>query len=145
MATTKVYGIYGRTTAVLRVPFNGGKAFMEITFDRGVPNPGPNYRPATFSTSDPVVQKIMEKSTQFNKMYKLYRVYQSEPDVEPTKAEKPAKAPKIDIEPLDGIQTIEEAIAYLKSKGAKATQLKDNESIKKYATKIGVSFPNLNL
>ena len=138
--TTKVYGIHGRTTAMLRVPTNGGKAFIEVTFDRGVPNGGPNYRPATFSTSDPVVQSILEKSTFFNTMYKLYRIVRDEP-------EKAASAtPKAkDIEPLEGIDTKEEAIAYLKSKGAKATNLKDAESILKYAEKIGVSFPNLTL
>lgn len=138
--TTKVYGIHGRTTAMLRVPTNGGKAFIEVTFDRGVPNGGPNYRPATFSTSDPVVQSILEKSTFFNTMYKLYRIVRDEPEKAATAAPK-----KKDIEPLEGIDTKEEAIAYLKSKGAKATNLKDAESILKYAEKIGVSFPNLTL
>ena len=36
----------------------------------------------------------------------------------------------------------EEAVAYLKANGAKATNLKDDESIKKYMEKIGVIFPN---
>ena len=141
---TKIYGIFGRTTAILRVPFNGGKAFIEVTFDRGVPNPGPNYRPATFSTTDPVVQEIMEKSPQFNKMFKLYRVYRAEQDNVSATAASSAPVMK-DVEPLRGIETKEEAVAYLKSRGAKATNLRDAESILKYAEKIGVSFPNLSL
>lgn len=139
---TKTYGIYGRTTAVLRIPTSKGKAFIEVTFDRGVPNAGPNYRPATFSTSDPVVQAIMEQSSMFGSVYTIYRIMRD--DKETAKAA-PSAAPKKNIEPLEGIETKEEAVAYLKSKGAKATNLKDNESILKYAEKIGVSFPNLSL
>ena len=136
--TTKVYGIYGRTTAVLRIP--AGKAYIEVEFDRGVPNAGPNYRPATFSTSDPVVQSILEKSPLFNSLFTIYRIVRDEPE------KKAAAAPqKKDVEPLEGIDTKEEAVAYLKSKGAKATNLKDAESILKFAEKIGVSFPNLTL
>lgn len=139
--TTKIYGIFGRTTAMLRIPAGRGKAFLEVTFDRGVPNAGPNYRPATFSTSDPVVQAIMEKSPLFGSLYNIYRIVH-----EDTPEKKGATAPKPkDIEPLEGITTKEEAVAYLKSNGAKATNLKDAESILKYAEKIGVSFPNLTI
>ena len=44
---------------------------------------------------------------------------------------------------VTGVTSKEEAIAYLKQNGAKATNLKDDESIRKYAAKIGVHFPNL--
>lgn len=138
---TKIYGIYGRTTAIVRVPVGKGKAYIQVEFTRGVPNPGPNYRPATFSTADPVTQDILERSPLYNSMFKLYREVRSE---SPKAAV--AKAPKKkEIEVLDGIATLEEAITYLKSKGAKATNLKDSDSILAYAEKIGVSFPNLNL
>ena len=139
--TTKVYGIYGRTTAELKIPTGSGKAAIVVTFDRGVPNAGPNYRPATFSTSDTLVQEIIEKSPMFGSLYSLYRVYRDPSDEKPA----PAAAKPKDLEPLDGIATLEEAVAYLKSKGAKATNLKDADSITKFATKIGVSFPNLTL
>ncbi len=136
--TTKVYGIYGRTTAVLRIP--AGKAYIEVEFSRGVPNAGPNYRPATFSTSDPVVQSVLEKSQLFGSLYTIYRIVRDEPEKKTA-----AAAKKQDVEPLEGIETKEEAVAYLKSRGAKATNLRDAESILKYAEKIGVSFPNLSL
>lgn len=137
--TTKVYGIYGRTTAMVRIPTGSGKAQIEVTFDRGVPNAGPNYRPATFATSDPVVQSILEKSRLFGSLYTIYRVVRDDAAT----AEKPVK--KKDIEPLEGITTKEEAVAYLKGRGAKAVNLKDADSILKFADKIGVSFPNLTL
>ena len=41
------------------------------------------------------------------------------------------------------VTTKEEAVAYLKSKGAKAVQLRDDEAIKRFMAKVGVSFPNL--
>lgn len=139
--TTKIYGIYGRTTAIVRVPTGNGKAFIEVEFNRGVPNAGPNYRPATFSTSDPIVQRILEKSRLFGSLYTIVKVRYDE-DVKPAGAAK-ADSPKV--ESVPDIKTKEEAVAYLKAKGAKATNLKDEDSIKKFADKIGVSFPNLTI
>lgn len=143
---TKTYGIYGRTTAILRIPTGkGGKATIEVEFNRGIPNAGPNYRPATYATSDPVIQSILERSSLFGTMYKIVSIVGTDESSAKNAKAAPAKpAPvKKDIEPLEGITTKEEAVAFLKSKGAKATNLKDDESIKKYAEKIGVSFPNL--
>ena len=143
--TTKIYGIYGRTTALIRVPAGNGKSFIEVTFDRGVPNAGPNYRPATFSTSDPVVQSIMEKCQLFGSLYTIYRSVRSDDGKKAADAPAAKEPEKKDIEPLEGITLKEEAVAYLKSRGAKAIHLKDDAAILKYAEKIGVSFPNLNL
>lgn len=140
--TTKVYGIHGRSSAILRIPTGSGKAEFRAEFENGLPGAGANYRPATFSTADPIVQRIMETSPHFGRTYILYRVwYEDDGD----KAAPAAKPTRTQIEPLEGIVTKEEAISYLKSKGAKATNLKDEESILKYAEKIGVSFPNLTL
>lgn len=138
--TTKIYGIYGRSTALVRIPTGKGKAFISVEFDRGVPNIGPNYRPATYSTSDPIEQSILEKSPMFNNLYTLYRIYKEETPVAAVKETKVK-----DIEPLEGITTKAEAVEYLKGRGAKAVNLKDAAAILKYAEKIGVSFPNLTL
>ena len=73
----------------------------------------------------------------------LYRVWHEEDDKDKTTASQQKQ--RMLVETLEGIETKEEAIAYLKSKGAKATSLKDNDAILKYAEKIGVSFPNLTL
>ena len=106
--------------------------------------PVPLYtrRPATFSTADPIVQRILETSPHFGKTYVLWRVWHEE---DGNKAAPAAKSQRMPAEPLEGITTKEEAVAYLKSNGAKATNLKDAESILKYAEKIGVSFPNLTI
>ena len=138
--TTKVYGIHGRSSAILRIPTGSGKAEFKAEFENGLPGAGANYRPATFSSSDPIVQRIMETSPHFGKTYFLYRVWHEENKATPTAKPRPTQ-----IESLEGIATKEEAVAYLKSKGAKAVNLKDEESILKFAEKIGVSFPNLTL
>ena len=140
--TTKVYGIHGRSSAILRIPTGSGKAEFRAEFENGLPGAGANYRPATFSTADPIVQRIMETSPHFGRTYVLYRVWHED---DGDKAVPAAKPRRTQIEPLEGIATKEEAIAYLKGKGAKAVNLKDEESILKYAEKIGVSFPNLTL
>lgn len=140
--TTKIYGIYGRTTAMLRIPTGRGKAFVEVTFDRGIPNGGPNYRPATFSTSDPVMQSILESSSLFGSLFTIVRIVRNDGG---TTAAKKETEQKKDIESLEGILTKEDAVAYLKSRGAKATQLRSNEAIISYAESIGVAFPNLTL
>lgn len=140
--TTKVYGIHGRASAILRIPTGSGKAEYRAEFENGLPGAGANYRPATFSTADPIVQRILETSPHFGKTYVLWRVWHDE---DGNKAAPAAKSQRMPAEPLEGITTKEEAVAYLKSKGAKATNLKDAESILKYAEKIGVSFPNLTI
>lgn len=143
---TKVYGIYGRTTAIVRIPTGSGKAYLEVEFSRGVPNAGPNYRPATYSTSDPVTQAIMEKSNLFGSLFKIYKVhYEAEPGTAPTKKAAAVADNTPTPEAIDAITTKEEVVSYLKARGAKATNLKDAESIMKYAAKIGVTFPNVTL
>ena len=62
--------------------------------------------------------------------------------------EKPAAsaspADPVDVK-VPGVTTREEAVAFLKQRGAKATNLRDDNAIKSYMSKIGVSFPNLSL
>ena len=141
--TTKVYGIYGRTTAIVDVPSGNGKARVRVEFNRGVPNAGPGYRPATFSTSDPIVQSVLENSKLYGSLYTLVRV-RHEADAQPVKPAAPTNdAPETTVVPE--VTSKEEAVAYLKSKGAKATNLKDDDAIKKYMAKIGVQFPNCEI
>lgn len=141
----KVYGIHGRTTALLQIPTNGGKAWMEIEFRRGRLGLGASNKAATYSTSDPTVQAIIENSPLFGNPIKLLSVYDRGDKVAAALAtEKPSGA---EVEPtiVEEVSTKEQAVAYLKAKGAKATQIRDDESILKYAAKIGVSFPNYNV
>lgn len=144
--TTKTYGIYGRSTAIIRVPVGRGGAFMEVEFNRGIPTPGPNYRPATFSTSDPVTQAILERCDFFGKLYKIYRI-RHEGDDEPSLDGKAAETPAapVHFEEIEGVTTREEAIEYLKQRGAKASDLRTNAAIRKYMEKIEVTFPNVEI
>lgn len=132
----KIYGIRGRTQAVIKFPLNNGKANLPCEFKHGRIGAGQGNRPCTYATSDETEQNIIENSDFYkSKMVFLYRGEESKPAQE--------EAPK-EPEYVPGVTSREEAIAYLKGKGAKATNLKDDASIKKFMDKIGVAFPNFD-
>ncbi|MBP5388807.1 MAG: hypothetical protein J6Y27_00460 [Bacteroidales bacterium] len=133
----KQYGIYGQTQAVINFPINDGQAWFTAEFGRGRIGAGIQNRPATYTTANPVIQAIIENSKEFGHLIKIVRVTE---DSEEKKAAAP-NAPALAAHPE--IASKEDAVAFLKQNGAKATQLKDDESIRKYAEKIGVFFPNL--
>lgn len=140
----KVYGIHGRTTALIRIPAGkSGKAYLECEFARGRMGVGPANRPATFVTTDPVKQAIIEGSPLFGGVIKLVRSYEEEGESQPVKTK--AAEDKVEVTAVAGVTCREEAVAYLKAHGAKATNLKDDESIRKYMAKIGVTFPNCEI
>lgn len=142
----KVYGVLGRTTALVRIPTNSNKAYLEIEFKRGRIGYGRNNQAATYSTADRTEQEIIENSQYFGRLIKLLRVYNNEgAGISPAAATEKAAGAVVQKTSVPEVTTQEEAVAYLKSKGAKATDLRSAEAIKKFADKIGVSFPNLNL
>lgn len=132
----KQYGIYGQTQAILNFPINDGKAWFTAEFGRGRIGAGLQNRPATYTTSNPVIQGIIENSAEFGHLIKIVRVSESE-----EKKAAATDAPALTAHPE--ITSKEDAVAFLKQNGAKAIHLKDDDSIKKYAAKIGVFFPNL--
>lgn len=134
----KQYGIYGQTQAIINFPINDGKAWFTAEFGRGRIGAGLQNRPATYTTGNPVIQGIIENSKEFGHLIKIVRVSE---DSEEKKVAASVDAPALAAHPE--ITSKEDAIAYLKQNGAKATHLKDDDSIQKYATKIGVFFPNL--
>jgi len=136
----KTYGIYGQTQAVINFPINEGKAWFTAEFRRGRIGAGIQDRPATFTTANPVIQGIIENSKDFGYLIKLVRMTEDSAEKTAAAPEKP-KAPALTAHPE--INSKEDAVAFLKANGAKATHLKDDDSIKKYAAKIGVFFPNL--
>ena len=132
----KVYGIHGRTQAIIKFPLNNGKAWMECEFKHGRIGAGMGNRPATYPTADITEQNIIEDSPFFKQhMVFIHRVAGDEP-------QETSAAPAQDLEYVTGVTSKEEAVAYLKAHGAKATNLKDDDAIKKYMAKIGVAFPN---
>lgn len=132
----KVYGIHGRTQALIKVPCNNGKAWLECEFRHGRIGAGLGNRPATYPTNDVTEQNIIEDSPLFGPLIFLHRVAGADA---PKTPDTPAK-PVGKAEP--GVTSKEEAVAYLKANGAKAVNLKDDAAIKKYMEKIGVFFPN---
>lgn len=131
----KVYGIHGRTQAIIKVPCNNGRAWLDCEFRHGRIGAGMGNRPATYPTTDVTEQNIIENSPLFGKLIFLHRVGEAE-------TAKAAAAPEATLEAITSVTSKEEAVAYLKANGAKAANLKDDASIKKYMEKIGVFFPN---
>jgi len=128
----KIYGIHGRTQALIKVPVNNGKAWIECEFKHGRIGAGIANRPATYPTSDITEQNIIENSPLFGHLIFLHRLA----------AASETKAEPVSAVAVPSITSREEVVAYLKSNGAKATNLKDDAAIKKYMEKIGVFFPN---
>ena len=148
---TKVYGISGRTTVEIKIPV--GKALLPLVFENGSLD-RKTYKPATYSTSSRAIQDMIEGSPLFGKTIKLYKVYGSveapkpkkvEPEEAPAAKTAAAKAkakPAEDAEKVAGVSTHEEAVAYLKKKGAKATDLIDDESMRAFMAKKNITFDN---
>ena len=142
----KVYGIYGKTTAIVRVYTRSGLAYIEPEFKRGRLGLGKSSTAATYSTADKTEQSIIEDSPLFGGTIKLLRVYGNEgSEVAASLATEKPEAAEIILTAVPDVTTKEQAVANLKSKGAKAVQLRDDEAIKRFAAKVGVSFPNLTL
>lgn len=145
--STKVYGIYGRTTVEINLPV--GKATLPLVFERGCLD-RKNYRPASFITSKKAVQDIIENSSLFGRMIKLVKVYGNDA---PEEAAPPKKAPAKPVKKAEPVQeaapteypdvtTKEQLIAAVKAHGAKANILADETKIKKFIDNKGLSFPN---
>ena len=134
----KIYGIYGRTQAVVKFPINHGRGWLECEFKHGRVGAGLANRPATFPTNDPVKQAIIESSPYYGQSVVLFRAVGDDTKNKPADTISSAAEPEY----VTGVTSREEAVAYLKAKGAKATNLKDDAAIKKYMDKIGIIFPN---
>lgn len=135
----KVYGIAGKTCANIKL--NVGKATLPLDFTKGCLD-RKNYRPATFSTEDPTVQAMIEDSPLFGKVITIYRVYGTAEPVAPKAIAEAKKEAAIEIASFPEVTTFEEAVAKLKSLGAKATNLNSVANMKKYMANKNIEFPN---
>ena len=139
---TKIYAIYGRSTVNITIPTRNGKSFIQAEFTKGCPNGGGNYRPATFTTSDAVVQQIIEDSPYFGGLIKIWRAFGEDgqeqapaaPVVEKPKVEKKTEFPEV--------TDREGMLVVLKANGAKAAVLVDEDATRKFIDKKGLKFPN---
>lgn len=125
----------------IRVPFANGHLDRKMR------------RPATFSTSDPVTQAIIENSYMFNHRIFIERVFEDEND----KKEQPGAVKSDEVTDDDvvyelpeateypEVTTFAEAVAVLKSlPGVKATGLRSLAAAKRTAEANAIIFPNYN-
>ena len=150
---TKVYGISGRTTVEINIPV--GKALLPLVFENGSLD-RKTYKPATYSTNSKAIQDMIEGSPLFGKTIKLFKVYGNiDDEPKPHKVVEPVDAPAArsaaakakaktaeTAEKVEGVSTHEEAVAYLKKRGAKATDLIDDESMRAFMAKKNITFDN---
>jgi hypothetical protein len=130
----KTYGVSGLIDWQAQI--KAGKATLIVTFTGGgLTSYG--VTPAQYTTENLLYQRIIENSKEFGHLIKIVRVSEESEEKKAAVSETPALTAHPEI------TSKEDAIMFLKQNGAKATHLKDDDSIKKYAAKIGVSFPNL--
>ena len=139
----KIYGMPGRTSAVINIPFNAGKGNLNVEFTRGCIDRR-NYRPATYRCMSEVEQAIIEDSAEFGKSIVLLQTIgepeTKAPDAPSADMEETTEA---DVKEYPEVTTFEDAVAVLKTiPGVKATQLRNPASAMKLALAKGISFPN---
>lgn len=143
----KKYGIYGKVEMSVLIPVN--KAKLRINFQDGIIN-AQGVVPASFTTSDPVVQTAIENHEMYLKgrikLVKKYKIGEAETETssQPSKSESPAPETPQDgstvYEDVKNAQTAKEVL--IREFNVPIIELQDKESIKSKAKELGVSFPN---
>ena len=143
----KKYGIYGKVEMSVLIPVN--KAKLRINFQDGIIN-AQGVVPASFTTSDPVVQTAIENHEMYLKgrikLVKKYKIgeVETETSSQPSKSESPAQETPQDgstvYEDVKNAQTAKEVL--IREFNVPIIELQDKESIKSKAKELGVSYPN---
>lgn len=142
-----------RNTKECVLKLQRGKATIVCPFTRG------NLQsrepvPASFSTSNEVIQGVLETSPMFvsGKVFIISEDQDATPVVEtpkPTKTTKATKAPKAETAPrtarvMEDVKTLGDAVTVLMTEnGVVGSDLIDIPSITRKAKELGISFPNL--
>lgn len=131
--------------ALVRVPFTGGH------IDRK------NARNATYTTSDPVMQLIIENSHMFGRRIFLDRTYgtaevkpatttttkkEESPVTEVEEEETDEVSSSVSITEYPEVTTFDGAVAVLKANGVKAVSLRTKAAARRAAASLGIAFPN---
>ena len=143
----KKYGIYGKVEMSVLIPVN--KAKLRINFQDGIIN-AQGVVPASFTTSDPVVQTAIENHEMYLKgrikLVKKYKIgeVETESSSQTSKSESPAPETPQDgstvYEDVKNAQTAKEVL--IREFNVPIVELQDKESIKSKAKELEVSFPN---
>lgn len=146
----KIYGMPGKVSAAINIPFNAGRGNLVVEFSRGCID-RKYYRPATYRSISEVEQSIIENSPYFGKSIILIQTI-GNPESQEQDTELPdssvdevqvAPTPAREIVEHPEVTTIDGAVAVLKAiPGVKAAQLRSIVSIKRVAATYGISFPN---
>lgn len=130
--TSKIYAYLGKNQAFVDIP-TGPKGSIKVEFKGGDIFNAVSYQLATSkSITDPSMQDAIENSPMFGNTIILY----SQNSVDENKVR--------ELEEFPDVTDFASAAALLKSRGAKASQLKSIEGVRTLATNMGVSFPNWN-
>ena len=140
----KVYKINGKTEVHLVLESPSGKTKYRIAFTKGSLDPK-MLAPATYSTSDPVMQDVIERDKLFGKVIFLDKVYgEVVPTPAATQAPKKGKAKTSDVKVMEDVKTIADAVTALIAAGASAADIDGSiDGAKKVAKNYGITFPNL--
>lgn len=142
----KKYAIYGKVEMSVLIPLNNAK--LRVNFANGVITPS-GITPATFSTSDPIVQTAIENHRLYIKgMIKLEKSFKiGEVEVNDEKPvsdeDKNEKEPESSVKSYPDVKNVQSAREILISEySIPIAELQDKERIKMKAEELGIEFPN---
>lgn len=142
----KKYAIYGKVEMSVLIPVNNAK--LRVNFANGVITPS-GITPATFSTSDPVVQTAIENNRLYLKgMIKLEKSFKiGEVEVNDEKPvsdeDKNEKEPESSVKSYPDVKNVQSAREILISEySIPIAELQDKERIKMKSEELGIEFPN---
>lgn len=144
----KKYAIYGKVEMSVLIPLNNAK--LRVNFANGVITPS-GITPATFSTSDPIVQTAIENHKLYIKgMIKLEKSFKigevevndEKPVSDEDKNEKEAGS-QSSVKSYPDVKNVQSAREILISEySIPIAELQDKERIKIKAEELGIEFPN---
>ena len=144
----KKYAIYGKVEMSVLIPVNNAK--LRVNFANGVITPS-GITPATFSTSDPVVQTAIENNRLYLKgMIKLEKSFKiGEVEVDDEKPvsdeDKNEKEPESQssVKSYPDVKNVQSAREILiREYTVPIAELQDKERIKMKSEELGIEFPN---
>lgn len=137
----KRYAIHGKVEMSVLIPINNAK--LRVNFTNGVINSN-GITPATFSTSDPVVQTAIENNKLYekgliklDKKWKIGEVEEAKEESEEEDTSEYTNYPDV-----KNAQSAREVL--IRDYNVSLAELQDKERIKNKAEELKVKFPNWN-
>ena len=144
----KRYAIYGKVEMSVLIPLNNAK--LRVNFANGVITPS-GITPATFSTSDPIVQTAIENHRLYIKgMIKLEKSFKigevevnDEKSVSGEDKNEKETGSQSSVKSYPDVKNVQSAREILISEySIHIAELQDKERIKMKAEELGIEFPN---